>query len=304
VKNKQYKKRKYQPFSISEQVPYLLKLNKKEKLALFLGAGISSSCGLPDWSTLLECLKIRLEKKGHLLTENDDIANQARSTFGEKFNSIVADCLYFNGVNLSPSIVAIAKSGINKIACFNFDDLLEEVLSAECVKHKIILNGERFNINEKGITVFHPHGYLGRFDSEDEYSKSRIVLSNSDYESLYENHYCLTNLIQLSMLINYSVLFVGMSLTDPNTLRLLRKAREVGVNHWHYALFKSKDNESQRTKTRKLRNIGVDPIWFSHYTDIPKIFSRLTINREEGKDINIVNEAVCINDYPAKQSKC
>lgn len=286
------KQRRNQPFSIKEQLPFLRSLNKREKLSLFLGAGISASCGLPDWKTLLDCLKSKLIQEGYFISDSDDVADCARKAFKEKFNSVVADCIYSNGVNLSASIKAIAQSGINKIACFNFDDLLEEVLATECIEHRITLNGERFNLNKRGVTVFHPHGFLGRYDTDKEYTESEIVLSQSDYNSLYKDHYCLTNIIQLSFLINSSVLFIGMSLTDPNTLRLLKKTRELGVNHWHYALFKCKNEESQRNRTRELRNIGVDPIWFKDYTDIPKVLKRIRVNRAKVKSTDFVNKTI------------
>lgn len=55
MKNKANKnKRKVQPYSIGKQIPFLLSLNRKDKLSIFLGAGISSSCGLPDWNSLLK----------------------------------------------------------------------------------------------------------------------------------------------------------------------------------------------------------------------------------------------------------
>lgn len=269
------KKKKYQPFSIEKQIPFLSALNRNNKLALFLGAGVSKGCGLPDWESLLLSLKRKLEIKGCQVNETDDIATLARTHFGNNFNKEVADSLYQNGLEITSTITSIAKSGIKKIACFNFDDILEEALSTECIQHKVVLNGESFNINKRNITVFHPHGYLGRFDTDKEYVNSNIVLSKTDYDSLYKNHYCLTNLIQISFLLNHSVLFVGMSLTDPNTLRLLKKAREVGSRHWHYALFKCTEKEIQRKETNKLRKLGVDPIWFRCYSDLPKIFKRI-----------------------------
>ena len=60
----------------------------------------------------------------------NDVADLARAVFDVEFNKQVADCLYQNGVTISSALTAIVESGIKKIDCSNFDDLLEEVFSA------------------------------------------------------------------------------------------------------------------------------------------------------------------------------
>ncbi len=275
--NKNKKAKKVQPYSIEKQVPHLKGLNRKEKLSIFLGAGISVSCGLPDWDSLLETLKSVIESNGVHLYESDDIANVARKLLGGRFNAVVADCLYGHGLQVSDSALAVAHSGIKNIVCFNFDDILEEIFQAECIEHSIVLNGEKFNLNNDRTTVFHPHGYLGRFDTESEQKASKIILSKSDYDSLYLDHYCLTNLIQLSMLMTKTVLFIGMSMTDPNIMRLLKEARKIGVWNWHYALIKQVGQDESIKETRRLRSVGVDPVWYKEYSDIPRILNQLSM---------------------------
>jgi NAD-dependent SIR2 family protein deacetylase len=277
VKKKTKKsKRKIQPYSLERQIPHLLGLNNKEKLSIFVGAGISASCGLPDWACLLNSLRSQLEFEGLQINESDDVANLARDLFDSEFNAKVASCLYKNGLDISESALSIARSGVRSIICFNFDDILEEIFQTEGIPHKAVLNGEKFNLNNDDTTIFHPHGYLGRFDSELEQEESRIILSKSDYDHLYENHYCLTNLIQLSMLMTRTVFFVGMSMTDPNTIRLLKKAREVGVWHWHYALMRVENDEQAENETKRLRGIGVDPVWYKDHSDIPRIMRKIS----------------------------
>jgi len=276
MKKKKQKTKRLQPFSIERQIPWLEEFNRRDQLSIFVGAGISASCGLPDWDALKNKLKLEVESQGVVVPPNDDAANIARRVFGSKFNAVVADCLYREGLSISKSALAIANSGVRSIVCFNFDDVLEEIYQSECIKHSVVLSGERFNLNNDHVTIFHPHGYLGRFDSEDEYAVGNVVLSKSDYENLYEDHYCLTNLIQLSMLLTKTVLFVGMSMTDPNTLRLLRKSREVGVRGWHYALMVSGSREEKEAQTKRLRRMGVDPVWYRAHSEIPKLIDSIS----------------------------
>jgi hypothetical protein len=276
-KNKNNKVKKAQPYSIEKQVPHLKGLNRKNKLSIFLGAGISVSCGLPDWDSLLDTFKSIIENNGTHIHESDDIANVARKLLGDRFNTVVADCLYGHGLQVSESALAVAHSGVKSIVCFNFDDILEEIFQAECIKHSIVLNGDKFNLNNDHTTIFHPHGFLGRFDSEGEQKNSNIILSKSDYDCLYLDHYCLTNLIQLSMLMTKTVLFVGMSMTDPNIIRLLKEARKIGVLNWHYALIKQVSHEKSISETERLRSIGVDPVWYKEFSDIPRILKQLSM---------------------------
>ncbi|WP_338590277.1 SIR2 family protein [Shewanella khirikhana] len=282
MKNSKNKKKlaRAQPYDLKDQIKKLLELNKKNKLNVFVGAGVSVSCGLPDWAKLLDRLRSEIQMYRLEISDEVDLANQARDAFGDKFNQVVASSLYQDGVQISETALAVSKLGVKNIICFNFDDILEEVYKLEMIPHNVVLNGEKFNQNREHTTIFHPHGYLGRFDSDDELCKSPIVLSHSDYENLYRDHYCLTNLIQLSMLLTKSNLFIGMSMTDPNIERLLKKAREVGVSHRHYSLMKRQSEEFVKSETQRLRDLGVDPVWFQDYSDLPQILSSISKSKK------------------------
>jgi NAD-dependent SIR2 family protein deacetylase len=279
-KNKKSNTKKVELYSLEKQVPHLTGLNRKDKLSIFLGAGISVSCGLPDWTTLLNTLKSLIASHGIHLYDDDDIANVTRKLFGDKFNTVIADCLYGYGVTVSETALSIAHSGVKSIVCFNFDDILEETFQSENIRHNVVLNGEKFNLNSEHTTIFHPHGYLGRFDSEAEQKASDIILSKSDYDGLYLDHYCLTNLIQLSMLMTKTVLFVGMSMTDPNIIRLLKEARKIGVRNWHYAFIKRVNEEHSASETIRLKSLGVDPVWYKEHSDIPRILKQISRKKE------------------------
>ena len=50
----------WQKFSYDEQIRYLRALNKRGQLAAFIGAGVSVSCGLPDWDSLRKSIEDEL----------------------------------------------------------------------------------------------------------------------------------------------------------------------------------------------------------------------------------------------------
>jgi SIR2-like domain len=55
----------------------------------------------------------------------------------------------------------------------------------------------------------------------------------------YANPYSWANLVQMSLLLSQSCLFVGVSLTDPNIRRLLDACVALPIAHKHYAIMRS-----------------------------------------------------------------
>lgn len=271
----------WQKYSQDEQLAYLLKLNRARSLAAFIGAGISVSCGLPDWGALRCSIAESVQKNIKRELSTEEVEEDARSFYGKDFNHMVSTILYRNGVSISNQVNLLIRSGIRKFVSFNFDDVLQEALKFEMIEHRTILNGETFNANYRGLSIFHPHGYLERHCSQKLSNIHPIILSNSDYQQLYREHYCHANIIQISILTNFSVLFVGMSLTDPNTLRLLLMCRELGTRHWHTAIMKLSEEKKVNNDTQKfLRRHGVEPLWVYSFDEIRHILHTIKVERK------------------------
>ena len=253
-------------------------LNSDERLALFVGAGISMGCGLPSWD---ECVARVLgatwenqpELVELLIRDRNILATRyARQKAGERFNRIVHGALYQGEVEISRCVRAIAKSGIRHICNFNFDDLIAEALLTERIDCKIATPGEPFSASQEGVIVYHPHGTLPRFYSDNELDSSKLVFSEDDYHSLYSDPYSWANITQLSLLTSKSVLFVGLSMQDPNLRRLIDLARSRGFTNQHIAVFRdpligcSKEDRPEHKRLRSLieldmKSLGVTT-WF------------------------------------------
>jgi len=98
----------------------LKKLHQDGKLCLFVGAGISKSCGLPDWNTL----SVRVIKEAWPDTKRYDLFSgiersiraryspldamrMARRKLGKQFNSVVSKCLYAEALSCSSLLESI-----------------------------------------------------------------------------------------------------------------------------------------------------------------------------------------------------
>ncbi len=164
---------------------------KEGRLSLFVGAGISKSCNLPDW-----------EKLCHIIIENAwddswgsvkdfvktksplDSMRIVRDRLGSNFEDIVYKCLYQNKITYSETIKAISELvNIKHICSYNYDDLLE---------HSLAFNNRKFRVSTKNNTfdpdkyadidtvIYHPHGFI----PQSSYNESDDAIKNYTSELL------------------------------------------------------------------------------------------------------------------------
>lgn len=236
-------------------------LNADGRLALFVGAGVSMGCGLPGWAELVARVLTATWKDqpelATLLLKDKNIlaARYARQKAGAKFNRIVHRVLYQDEVELSRCVWAIARSGVRQICTFNFDDLLAEALLAEGTACGIATPDEPFRATHEGSTIYHPHGILPRFYNDGELDAAKIVFSEDDYHNLYSDPYSWANITQLSLLTSKSVLFIGLSMQDPNLRRLIDIARGKGFMNQHFAVFRDPTARCSRSDLKEYRRL-------------------------------------------------
>jgi SIR2-like domain len=117
----------------------------------------------------------------------------------------------------------------------------------------------------------------------EECAAQRLVLSEEDYHQLYSNPYSWANLIQLSLLMTYTCLFVGVSLTDPNIRRPLDTCHALPIAHRHFAIIRTPTagpppgshklgKKLMRARESDLRSLGVEPIWIEDFAEVAQLF--------------------------------
>lgn len=207
----------------------------------------------------------------------------------DRFNKAVADALYASQYELSPALTAIVSAGARRICTYNFDDLIEEALAVQGIPFRSLTPGDSLDANFTGTTVYHPHGCLTASMTADECANTRIVLSEQDYHGLYGNPYSWANLVQLSLLLSHTCLFVGVSLTDPSIRRLLDTCVAIPVAHMHYAIMlspvtglKGEANEAakdlQLARNAEVRSLGVQSILINAFDEVERIFQRIRVS--------------------------
>ncbi|KQC33494.1 hypothetical protein AAU57_09340 [Nonlabens sp. YIK11] len=260
-----------------EKIELLNRLYKKGQFSFFLGAGVSSSAGMPDWNTLLNSLFVtyltnEFDNESKILdTDIEQIVNRLnqidepsalmaarylrkgldnRNTESEQFTKTITENLYKlrdTGKAIDSELIkAIVEmcmplrtgAKVKSVITYNFDDLIERQLESQSIQHHSIYSDNDF-IDPDELPVYHVHGFLPEnTDAYEGLEKSTLVFSEEGYHLIYSDSYHWSNLVQLSNLRENHCLMVGLSMTDPNLRRLLDIASRNSDKTRHFAFMK------------------------------------------------------------------
>jgi hypothetical protein len=282
--------------------------------------GVSMSCGLPDWKGLakevVEMLPpkpgpplgtvlaakaqgklpppdpnaILVDKKNVLAQQEPLLAMRyARSDSEINLCSLVSRCLYGRPITLSAAVLEIPLlEKVKRICCFNYDDILHRAFAERNRTYVPLFQNNRIPLETPQTIVFYPHGFIPGPNLDSFPATVGIVLSEDDYFDLYRSPYVWANMVQLTLLLKYTALFIGCSLLDPNVRRILDIVAKMRPQHSHYAFFRDPNyredakwyQQSYATafravQERLLKGLGVQPIWVQKYEEIAPTLKRL-----------------------------
>lgn len=253
---------------------------RKDRISLFLGAGVSASAGVVTWDKLIEqlCIKKDLSKldsdiadtiKGRYIINRYKGANKELS---EEFYEDIKSILYSGSSKTSELLGTIAKvvniSHIESIITYNYDDLLEQAI--ETKKCHAVYDKSRPNEGSE-IQIYHVHGYLPHTGRG-----SDIILGEKEYHKIYQEAYSWGNVEQLHALCRSTCFFIGLSMKDPNLRRLLDIAADGGNEREavHFAFLREIEHNIPFTE-EILRSFGISCIWYKQHKDLPKLLENL-----------------------------
>jgi len=237
-------------------------------LVLFLGAGVSIPYGIPSWRNLvLELLFKQVKHSRRLknmlphyrralaswmtdyfdysplvlarMVERDERKRSKRKgrDDGEKiFLEKLRAQLYaqYKTPRQRTTLQAVAdliqrsKGNVRGVVSFNYDGLLEEELAKRNVPTMSVVDGTRQHSN--AFRIIHPHGFVPQ---QGPIERARLVFTEDDYHKLTETvfHWGLSEIV--SELRHNTVLFIGLSMSDPSLRRLLDACRNSDIpSHW------------------------------------------------------------------------
>lgn len=316
-----------------------------DKLVFVLGAGISTSYGLPTWDILLQKLLVTtIEKEKSvsnalsilftkLFSPSPLIAARYLQKFHENnnnsFEETVRKVLYsdFSITNTSPIMDEIVKfcvaagknPNLDSIITYNFDDLVEQHLDKTNVEIPYRpIYGVGMNPELGELPIYHVHGFLPQKGKLNKLNQ--ITFGENVYHKQYSDIYSWNNIVQINKFRDFTCLFIGSSLTDPNIRRLLdiAKVQKGDKQEFHYIFKKKykveqvkkdleillKDNqilfkEKEKTKLNLNETVdflvksietyeendsmsfGVKTIWIEDYSEISDILKKIRIRNKK-----------------------
>jgi hypothetical protein len=204
----------------------LLKLIRKEEVAIWAGAGFSLYAGFPSGKQLCEILLESLtESERQKIDANlrlPDLTEQYFRIKGDNSNALITvlkktyldfipkNTNYHDNLALIPHFKTIITT--------NYDQLFENALGK---RGNLIFSDEHIPYLDKSKTqIFKVHGDLSKPNS--------IIISNSDYEKFFKNRkeYDVFWTVIKERLSTNNVLFVGYGLEDPNISVIFDKITE------------------------------------------------------------------------------
>ena len=267
---------------------------KAKHLVLFLGAGVSIPYGIPSWKNLvLELLFEQVEHTRRLgsmwphyrralaswMTDyfdysplvlarmvERDARKRAKKKDGQQpvdgeqiFLEKLRRQLYIQHkpprgkrttLQAVADLIKRSKGNVRCVVSFNFDGLLEEELAKRKVPTTSIFDGTRQHSG--AFRIIHPHGFVPR---QGPIERARLIFTEDDYHKLTETvfHWGLSEIV--SELRHSTVLFIGLSMSDPSLRRLLDATRNSDIPpHWQVQQRHQVHDHEQRAAREDIAN--------------------------------------------------
>ena len=195
---------------------YIKYLSEKDtqSISVFVGAGLSKACGMPDWGELVKpyAERLGLKKTNIPYTRIMQYALQGKaeySLFIEQLKILCEKC------RPQPVHRLIARLDLPRIWTTNYDGLIESAYDDECLDYQVVANDDDiYSLNHSTSQIIKMHGSLTAKKETD------IVLLEGEYENYILYRKGIYELL-LNDVKTKSMIYLGFSFDDPNIRRIV-----------------------------------------------------------------------------------
>lgn len=248
--------------------------------AVFVGAGVSMGAGYPSWSELLHEIGDEL---GVGSRDNQDLAALAQWSIQESGSSTRVRNVIKREIGVDKavpeSLKVVARLPVRHIWTTNYDELIERAFK-EIQRPIDSISGAKdlaLRSTPGATRLYKMHGSVARLDD--------IVISTDDYELYRSTRGSYLPLLQ-AHLTSMSMLFIGLSFTDPNVRHVLSLIREsfTEAPPEHFAIVRppkrenSGSDEEFKVRTaqhnlwaRDLKRYGLLAVEIDDYDEVPAL---------------------------------
>ncbi len=259
---------------------------------ILLGAGASTTSGLPDWDTfatrlLLQSRSVLEEETAKLLLSRQDpliVVEAARVAFGKKWEPKLRNALYDGVSSLDPSPLHLAAVGHflagkgedSSLVTLNFDTLLEEAIQGEMGCEAIaVVDAEP---HDSAHAVHHLHGVITPTRTES------VILTLSDFTSLIAASDSWQSEYFRSALSRGALVIAGTSYRDPDVRQWLHAAVHehraensafVLLAREGFAVSKEDFKRIEIALSDQWKAVGLTPVLLQDHSDAAQIIREL-----------------------------
>jgi hypothetical protein len=238
--------------------------SEHDKLALFIGSGVSRNSGMPSWESVVGEFAKDLGIEQFTTDDYLDIPEKYYNKFGRlEYNKKL-----FLLLNISPQNVDIQKKLYNlnpsHIITTNWDELIEYASNeVENSEYSVVSNDNELSKTDNSKLIIKMHGSITNIFNDE----NAIVMKYSDYLNYFKN-FPLIDIYVKSIFSTKRVMFLGYSLSDKNVQDIMEYVKQR-TNHHIYPYFVTfgKYNQSEFENYKKQ---GIFVVYLEELTeDLP-----------------------------------
>lgn len=242
---------------VKESIVKIQNAIDKNKLVVFVGAGVSTNSGLPSWSGLIDAFASSVGKKGMYST--DDFLKIPQYYYNERgfkeYYDVITEA--FN-VKVKPNPIHEIIYELNPahIVTTNYDDLLEQAALEKGMFYDVVKQDRDLPYTPNNKMIVKMHGDLGA---------KNVVLKEDDYLSYSTKFKLIENFVK-SLFATYTVLFVGYSVNDPDVKLLFQWVKDILKEDFQNAYLLNSDStlkDIDRIEFEYYRHRGINVLYFS-----------------------------------------
>lgn len=259
--------------------------------AVFVGAGVSVGAGYPSWKELLEDIGEELGVKSNDVHDLAALAQWSIRKTASKTRVLTVIREKIGADKKVPfPLEVLARLPIRNLWTTNYDRLIERAFADVGRPIDVVSSDKDLAIRGRAgaARLYKMHGTIDRLNE--------LVISTDDYELYRKTRGSFRPLLQ-AHLTSYSMLFVGLSFTDPNLRHVLSLIRESfeGAPPEHFAIVRpphreefASDDEFDARHTQHclwaddLLRYGLQVVEIESYLEVPKLM--LALERRIARD--------------------